>query len=101
MKSRNHSNIVAIKDLNKGLRFDFCRVSVQDAVKEIKKLSTSKATQYADFPAKILRENSDIFGNYICNFLNDCVEREDFLSISKTTNISLAFKGHRDLKDNY
>ena len=40
LKYRNHSNIVAIKDLNKGLRFDFCRVSVQDVVKEIKKLST-------------------------------------------------------------
>ena len=40
LKYRNHSNIVAIKDLNKGLRFDFCRVSVQGVVKEIKKLST-------------------------------------------------------------
>ena len=40
LKYRNHSNIVAIKDLNKGLRFDFCRISVQDVVKEIKKLST-------------------------------------------------------------
>ena len=101
LKYRNHSNIVAIKDLNKALRFDFCRVSVQDVVKEIKKLSTWKAIQYADLPAKILKENSDIFGNYICNFLNDCVGREDFLSISKTANITLAFKEHRDLKDNY
>ena len=28
MKFRNHSTITAIKNLNKGARFDFCRVSV-------------------------------------------------------------------------
>ena len=70
LKYRNHPSIVAIKNLNKGSRFDFSRVSVQDVVKEIKKLSTRKATQYTDLPVKILKENSDIFGNYICDFFN-------------------------------
>ena len=83
LKYRNHPNIVAIKNLNKGSRFDFCRVSVQDVVKEIKKLSTRKATQHIDLPVKILKENSDIFGNYICDFFNDCVDRGDFPSILK------------------
>ena len=80
LKYRNHPSIAAIKNLNKGSRFDFCRVSVQD-VKEIKKLSTRKATQYTDLPIKILKENSDIFGNCICDFFNDCVDRGDFPSI--------------------
>ena len=40
LKYRNHPSTVAIKNLNKGARFDFCRVSVQDVVKEMKKLST-------------------------------------------------------------
>ena len=62
LKYRNHPSIVAIKKLNKGSRFDFCRVSVQDAIKEIKILS--KATQYTDLPVKILKKNSDIFENY-------------------------------------
>ena len=70
LKYRNHPSIVANKNLNKGSRFDFSRVSVQDVVKEIKKLSTRKATQYTDLPVKILKENSDIFGNYICDFFN-------------------------------
>ena len=65
MKFRNQSSITAIKNLNKGTRFGLCRVSVQDVVKEIKKLSTRKATQSADIPVKILKENADIFGNYI------------------------------------
>ena len=38
LKYRNHPSIVAIKNLNNGSRFDFCRVSVQDVVKELKKL---------------------------------------------------------------
>ena len=92
LKYRNHPNVVAIKNLNKSSRFDFCRVCVQDVVKEIKKLSTRKATQYTDLPVKILKENSDIFGNYICDFFNDCVDRGAFPSILKSANITLVFK---------
>ena len=51
----------------KKVQFGFCRVSVQD-VKEVKKLSTGKATQSTDIPVKILKENADIFGSYICHF---------------------------------
>ena len=68
-----HPSIAVVKNLSKGSRFDFCRVSAQDAVKEIKKLSTRKATQYADLPSKILKEDSDIFRNFVCDFFNDCI----------------------------
>ena len=67
MKFRNHPSITAIKNLNKDTRSDFCRVSVEDVVKEIKKLSTEKGTQSTDILAKILKKkNADIFGSYIC-----------------------------------
>ena len=92
LKYRNHPSIVAIKNLNTGSKFDFCRVCVQDVVKEIKKLSTRKATQYTIVSVKILKENSDIFGNYFCDFFNDCVDRGDFPSILKIANITLVFK---------
>ena len=55
-------------------------MSVQD-VKEVKKLSTWKATQSADIPVKILKENADIFGSYIYNFFNNCVEKGDYPQI--------------------
>ena len=102
MRFRNHPSITAIKNLNKGTRFDFCRVSVQDVLKEIKKLSTRKATQSTDIPVKILKENADIFGSYICDFFNDCVERGDFPSILKLAKITPVFKkGFKRLKVNY
>ena len=77
-------------------------MSVQDVVKEIKKLSTQKATQSTDIPVKILKENSDIFRSYICDFFNDCVERGDLPSISKLANITPVFKKEfKGSKDNY
>ena len=91
MKYRSHPSIVVIKNLNKCSRFDFCRVSVQDVVKEIKKLNTRKVTQYTDLPVKILKENSDIFGNYIFDFFNGCVEKGDFPSISKNCKYYTSF----------
>ena len=57
MKFRNHPSVIAIKNLNSGSRFDFCNVNVQDVEKEIRRLSTRKATQYSDLPVKILKEN--------------------------------------------
>ena len=83
MKFRNHPSITAIKNLNKGTRFDICRVSVQDVVKEIKKFSTRIATQSTDTPVRILKENVDIFGSYIFDFFNGYVERGDFPSVLK------------------
>ena len=72
-------------------RFYFYRVSVPDAVKEIKNLSTRKATQSTDISVKSLKENSDISGNYICDFFNDCIDRGDFLSLLKIANITPVF----------
>ena len=60
------------------------------------------ATQYTDLPVKTLKENSYVFGNYICDFFNNCVGRGDFPSILKIANITPVFKkADRYLKDSY
>ena len=102
MEFRNNPSVIAIKNLNSGSRFDFCRVSVHDVEKEIRRLSTRKATQYSDLPVNILKENSDIFGEYICDFFNECVDKGTFPSILKHANITPVFKkGYKGSKDNY
>ena len=99
LKYRNHPSIVIIQNLNKRSRFDFSRVSIQDVVEEVKKRSTRKATQYPDLPVKIIKENSNIFGNCTCNFFSN---GGDFPSILNIANITTIFKKEdRDLKDNY
>lgn len=46
--------------------FNFCGMSAEDVFwKKIAKSITWKATQSTDPPVKILRENSDIFENYM------------------------------------
>ena len=61
-----------------------------------------KATQNTDIPVRILKQNSDIFGNYICDFFNECVDKGVFPSILKNANITPVFKkGFRGSKDNY
>ena len=79
MKFRNHRSVIAIKNLNSGSRFDFCRVSVHDVEKEIRRLSTRKATQYSDLPVKI-------------DFFNECLDKGTFPSILKHANITPVFR---------
>ena len=69
MKFRNHPSVTVIKNMNNNLSFNFCRVSVEDVIREIKKLSTQRTTQILDL---LLKGNSDIFVNYISDFFNAC-----------------------------
>ena len=63
LKYANHPSTIAIKDLNNTSLFSFSNVSVADVKKEIRKLDPRKATQNTDIPVRILKQNSDIFGN--------------------------------------
>lgn len=74
-------------------------MSVEDLIKEIKKLSTQKGTQCIDLPVKILK---DIFGNNICDFFNNCVDKGNLPSVLKFGNITPVFKKEcRGSKGNY
>ena len=70
MKSRNHPSVSAIRSAFNPQSFNFSKVSVDDVLKEINKLGNRKAIRNTDIPVKILKQNTDIFGSYICHFLN-------------------------------
>ena len=98
MKRSKH---LTIKNKNDRERFIFCRILVED-VKEIKKLSFKKAAQTYEIPAKILKQNTSIFGDYICMFFNECIGQSNFPFVLKHENITPAFKkGYRGSKDDY
>ena len=105
LKHANHPSTIAVKDLNNTSLFSFSNVSAADAKKEIRRLDprkARKATQNSDIPVRILKQNSDIFNNYICDFFNECVDEGVFSSILKNVNITPVFKkGFRGSKDNY
>ena len=79
LKYKNHPSIIAIKNAKNRPGFYFCRVSF----KEIKRLKARKATQITDTPVKILKENTNIFSAYICDFLNETIKSGEFPAIFK------------------
>ena len=72
LKYRNHPSILAISEGKKAqISFCFKEVSIEEMQKEILNLNNKKRTQNSDIPAKIIKENFDIFGKFLCSFIND------------------------------
>ena len=61
--------------------FGFSNVSVADVQKEIRKLDPRKVTQDTDISTRILKQNSDIFDNYISDLFNEYVKRKMFFHL--------------------
>ena len=102
MKFRGHPSVSAITNAFNLQSFSFSKVSVDDVFKEIKKLGNRKAIPKTDIPVKILKQNADIFGSYICHFFNVCVDKGTFPSVLKHAVITRVFKRvYRGSKENY
>ena len=79
----------------------FSKVSVDNILKEINKLGNIKAIQNTGIPVKILKQNADIFGSFICHLFNVCVDEGTLPSVWKHANIKPVFKkGYRGCKEN-
>ena len=71
VRCRNHPSIVAIKKMcGSKSHFSFENVEKEEILKETTNLNINKAIQNTDIPTKIIKENSDIFGNFIFSNLN-------------------------------
>ena len=71
VRYRNHPNIVAIKKFcNSKSHFSFKNVQKEEILKELNNLNINKATQNTDIPTKIIKENSNVFGDLIFSNLN-------------------------------
>ena len=101
-KFRNHPSVSAIRNVFNTQSFSFSKAMVDDVLKKIKKLGNRNVIQTTDVPAKILKENADIFGSYICHFFNVFVDKGMFASVLKHANITPFFKkGYKGSKENY
>ena len=88
VKHRDHTSIIAIKgNFNSSALFNFSFVD-----KEIKNLKANKATQNTDIPTKLIKENSDIFADFIFENLNDSISHSVFPSALKLANITPVHK---------
>ena len=103
LKYRNHPSIIAIwsKCKDKG-NFNFIEVDQKQIEKEILKLDVNKASQSPDIPIKVLKENRDIFSNFLCNRFNNSIKLSTFPEILKHAGITPLYKkGKKDIKRNY
>ena len=74
VRYRNPSSIVAIKKFcNSKFHFSFKNVPKEEIFKELNNLNINKATENTDISTKIIKENFDIFGDFIFSNLNCCI----------------------------
>ena len=102
-KYKNHPNIFSIRRFCHQIsNFNFSCIVKNTVLKEIRGLSTTKASQDNDLPVKILKENADYFAEFICIQFNDSVNSSKFPSSFKCANITPIFKNEsRNHKANY
>ena len=100
---RAHRSIIAIKEnFNSSTPFNFLFVDKEDILKQIKNLKANKATQNTDIPTKFIKENSDIFADFIFENLNDSISHLVFPSPLKLANITPVHKkDSKSKKDHY
>ena len=80
----------------------FKNVQKEEILKELNNLNINKATQNTDIPTKIIKENSDIFGDFIFSNLNCCINTSSYPSLLKRADITpIHKKDSGSAKNNY
>ena len=97
-----HSILTANRKCDSKLRFDFQFIDSKNILKEIKNLSTSKAMQKSDIHIKEIKDNFDIFVDFIIFFiivssLKYCRKAEQKLNALSGTTPSMGFTKKRTL----
>ena len=103
VRYRNHPGIVAIKKFcNSKSHFSFKKFQKEEILKELKNLNINKATQSTDIPAKIIKKNSDISGDFIFSNFNCCINTSSSPSLLKRADITPVHKkDSKSEKNNY
>ena len=93
LKYRKHPNIVAIRNKckNKG-SFSFVGFDKKEIEKEILKLDANKASRDSDILIKLLKENVNIFSDFVCTSFNNSINMSKFSKNLKLADITPAYK---------
>ena len=87
-----HPSILRIKDKMNNNVFSFRKVTYEEILIEINSLDTSKSTQSEDIPFKIIKDNADIFANFILQNFNKCNIDGKFPNQLKKQTLALSLK---------
>ena len=103
VRYRNHPRIVATKKFcNSKSHFSFKNVQKEEILKELNNLNINEATQNTHTPTTRIKENSDIFGDFIFSDLNCCINTSSYSSLLKRADITPVHKKEsKSEKNNY
>ena len=88
MKYRAYSSVNAIKEnCTSKSNFNFSFVEKVEILKEIKMLQSNEATQNTDIPTKLIKDNVDIFAEFVFTSFNKCTEQAVFPLRLKLTHV--------------
>ena len=77
-------------------------MKVGEVEKEIIKLGKTKATQKADIPTRIIKENIDTFAEILCTNINSAIKSSSFSSSLKLADVTpMHKKGRKNIKENF
>ena len=101
-KYKNHPSVKAISEKYTKNTFSFKHVSLDETKKKILNLDVKKACQDTDIPTKIVRENYDIFADFIFQNFNYGIASSVFPASVKNANITPAHKkDSKNIESNY
>ena len=83
--------MAAIINSNYNSYFCFNEVGVK-VYEEIKIINPRKSAKITDIPIRVLKENADIFADYISGFFNESIKTNTCPSVYKNANITPVFK---------
>ena len=103
LNSKKHPSILLIRTkCNRNGAFIFTEVSFKEIETEMRLLKLNKASQYSDIPTKIIKENLDIFSNFICESINNSIKSSIVPSCLKHADVTPLYKKcNKSLKENY
>lgn len=93
-KYKNHPSIVAIKTRRENINFSFSfqKIERSEILQIISELDPKKAIQSNDIPTKVIKENCEIFADFLLSSLNKCLSEGGFPSFLKEADVIPKFK---------
>ena len=93
LKYKDHSSIKAIEKISKlNSLFKFSNLEKREILNEIVNLDASKSCQDTDVGTKIIKENADIFADFIHPVINTTINKNQFPSFLKLADVIPVFK---------
>ena len=87
-KYKDQSSIIALHGNCEKETFRFSEVNIEDIKKDILEYDKNKSSQHSDIPIKIIKENLDIFANFLCTNINISLKWSLFPFYLKKTDVT-------------